>query len=235
VALFYAVENRNPKNRHWRSVKAEPVENQWRASLPILDIHQPLFAFGNVYYANGIALGTSLVRATPAALGNARATDQSSLILASASDDFAGWATASPATDPLPPVPVTTVVTNLPNGIRALTTGIRLPLQTRRPGDPKWRGPKGAALRIQFHSRVDGELAVRVIENDMVAGMATYERKLRFVASPVVQTAILAPQDFTPLRGAPLTSWQKVQVLEIDCLTGRGGEISVVSAEWLPQ
>ena len=235
VALFYAVENRNPKNRHWRSAKAERAGNRWRAPLPVLDTNQPLFAFANVYYANGIALGTALVRVTPATLGNAKATDQPSLILASASDDFAGWATASPATDPLPPVPVTMVVTNLPDGPRALTTGVRLPLQTRRPGDPKWRAPKGAALRLQFNARVDGELAVRVIENDMVAGMATYECKLRLVSSPGVQTATLALGDFTPLRGAPLESWQKVHVLELDYLTGRGGEFSVVNAEWAPQ
>lgn len=233
ATLFYAVENRNPKNRHWRSVTAGRIGNQWRAALPVLDVNQPLFAFANIYYANGIALGSSLVRVTPATLGNAKATDRPSLILSDVSDDFAGWATASPAADPLPPVPVTLVVTNLPGGTRALTTGTRLPLQTRRPSDPKWRAPKGAALRLQYHAGADGEVAVRLIENDMVAGMATYECKLRVAKSPATQPVTLQLSDFIPLRGVPLESWQNVQVLELDCQTGRGGEFSFVKAEWV--
>lgn len=233
ATLFYAVENRNPKNRHWRSVNAERIGNQWRAALPVLDVNQPLFAFANIYYANGIALGSSLLRVTPATLGNAKATDQRTMILSDASDDFAGWSTASPATDPLPPIPVTLVMTNLPGGTRALTTGVRLPLQTRRPGDPKWRAPKGAALRLQYHARVDGELAARLIENDMVAGMATYECKLRLVKSPATQSVTLQLSDFIPLRGVPLESWQNVQVLELDYLTGHSREFSFVKAEWV--
>jgi hypothetical protein len=202
--------------------------------VPVLDIQQPLFAFGNVYCTNGIALGTPLVRVTPAALGAAKATDQPSLVLAEAGDDFAGWATSSPATDPLPPVPVPMLVITGPGGERALAATVRVPLQTRRPGDPKWRGPDGAALRLLVTARADCELAVRVVENDMAQGMATYEHKLKLNRSNSLQAVTLAMREFSPLRGEPLVSWRTIQLLEIETLTGRGGELGLIKAEWVP-
>ncbi len=99
------LENRNPKNRYWRSATGRREGETWTASLPVHDTKQPLFAFANVVYESGVCLSTNLVRVVPGELGAARATDVATDVI----DDFAGgidgWVTQSPATDPVPPIP----------------------------------------------------------------------------------------------------------------------------------
>ena len=86
VDLFYAVENRNPKNRYWRSVTGQRDRRNWTASFPILDPTQPLFAFANVVYESGVCLSTNLVSVVPCELGQARATDSLSPVSTTSHD-----------------------------------------------------------------------------------------------------------------------------------------------------
>ena len=69
VDLFYAVENRNPKNRYWRSAIGHRDGETWAASLPVHDTKQPLFAFANVLYESGVCLSSNLVSVVPDDLG----------------------------------------------------------------------------------------------------------------------------------------------------------------------
>ena len=142
VDLFYAVENRNPKNRYWRSATGRQDEKTWIADLPISDSRQPLFAFANVFYASGVCLSTNLVSIIPSELGHASATDQTSLLI----DDFAtgtdGWVTSSPATDPIPPVPNLLTSAVGPEGKPGISVSGPIALLTHKLGDPKWR-PSG--------------------------------------------------------------------------------------------
>ena len=139
VELYYAIANRNPKNRYWRSAAGQANAGAWSASLPVLDTKQPLFAFANVTYQSGICLSSQLVTVIPAELGEARATDTQSTTIDDSSDGLDGWVTRSPATDPIPPVPSILRATTGPDGKPGITTTTAIPVMTHKLGDPKWR------------------------------------------------------------------------------------------------
>ena len=117
VDLFYAVENRNPKNRYWRSAIGRRDGATWTAGLPVHDTKQPLFAFANVVYESGVCLSSNLVSVVPDDLGAARATDTPTTVIDDFSDGIDGWVTRSPATDPIPPVPSLLRAVNGPGGV----------------------------------------------------------------------------------------------------------------------
>ena len=142
---------------------------------------KPLFAFANVFYASGVCLSTNLVSVVRAELGQAKATDQPSLLI----DDFAngtdGWATSSPATDSMPPVPNLLTAAVGPEGKPGITVTRPVALTTHKLGDPKWRGPEDARLQFQIHSTAnsDGCLVVEAeIEGTGFQGMNGHQPRL---------------------------------------------------------
>ena len=146
VDLFYAVENRNPKNRYWRATSGQQDGGTWTASLPVLDTKQPLFAFANVVYESGVCLSSNLVTIIPDDLGAAMATDTPTMLIDEFSHGIDGWVTRSPATDPILPVPSLLRIGNGPDGLPGVTVTQAIPILTHKVGDPKWRGPEGTSL-----------------------------------------------------------------------------------------
>jgi len=224
VEFYYAVENRNPKNRFWRSAAGRLSEGVWRASLPILDVNQPLFAYANVHYASGICLGTSLLTTTPAALGRVMATDAHSLLI----DDFAqgigDWVTRSPATDPIPPVPSLLRAAKGPDGQPGITVTRAIPILTHKVGDPKWRGPDGAALQLQVFVRTARELKIVLHEEDFTRHWKQFTARVTLQPGQAWQTLTLGAEDFQTDKGEKPANWRKVNLLEINSAGGPGEE-----------
>lgn len=234
VDLFYAVENRNPRNRYWRSATGGRDRDIWTADLPILDPSQPLFAFANVLYESGVCLSTNLVPVVPSELGDARTTDQPSLVIDDFSTGTDGWVTSSPATDPIPPVPhlLTTVVG--PEGKPGITVTRPIALTTHKVGDPRWRGPEGTQLQFQVHVRSPRMLRVVVHEREFAIGWAQYAAEVVLEPGEGWQTITLPASAFSTDQGEHLNGWAKVQQLELKTTGGAGDEPIYTKFRWVP-
>lgn len=224
VDLFDAIENRNPKNRYWRSVDSRRDGETWTASLPVLDTKQPLFAFANVLYESGVCLSSNLVAVVPDDLGAARATDAPTLVIDDFSHGVEGWVTRSPATDPLPPVPSLLRAVKGPDGLPGLTVTRAIPILTHKVGDPKWRGPEGASLRFRVFVRAPRTVRLVLHEKEFAPGWTQYARELRWIPQDDWQSVHLKAEDFTTEKGERLKSWNRVNMLELDSKGGPGAE-----------
>jgi dienelactone hydrolase len=234
VDFFYAVENRNPKNRYWRSVMGRREQKPWIAELPILDPRQPLFAFANVFYESGVCLSTNLVSVVPSTLGHAKATDRPSLLI----DDFGtgteGWVTSSPATDPIPPVPNLLTSAVGPEGKSGITVTRPIALTTHKLGDPKWRGPKNAKLQFQVHVRAPRTLRIVMHENEFAIGWTEYASEIALEPANGWRTITLSADAFSTEKGQHLTGWGDVQQLELKTAGGAGEEPIYSAFRWMP-
>ena len=147
VDIYYAVDP-HVLTRFWRDARAQRRGEQWVGRCPILRVEQPLFVLANVTYRfardvrkprtgkpydRRFTITSPMATVRPAELARARvrATDAPSRPI----EDFArgwhdwfrlGWAN-----------PVHWVAT------------------TRKPKDPKWRGPDGARLLLDVRSARD--------------------------------------------------------------------------------
>jgi dienelactone hydrolase len=224
VDVFYAVENRNPKNRYWRSTIGHSDGKLWAASLPIHDTKQPLFAFGNVLYESGICLSSNFVSVVPADLGNARATDVSTPLIDDFSHGVDGWVTSSTATDPIIPVPSLLRLVNGPDGLPGITVTQAIPILTHKVGDPRWRGLEGASLQVRVHVRSARTVRVVLHEKEFALGWTQYARELNLAPGDGWQTITLTASDFKTDKGEKLKGWSEVKMLELDSKGGPGAE-----------
>ncbi len=234
VDLFYAVENRNPKNRYWRSVTEHREQEAWIADLPIADPGQPIFAFANVLYASGVCLSTNLVFAVPSTLGHAKATDRPSLLI----DDFGtgtdGWVTSSPGTDPIPPVPNFLISAAGPEGRSGITVTRPIALTTHKLGDPKWRGPAHAKFQFLVHVGTPRTLRIVMHEKEFAIGWTQYAAEVALKPEKGWRTISLPAEAFSTDKGERLKGWADVQQLELKT-TGVGGDEPIYSEfRWVP-
>ena len=234
VDLFYAVNNRNPKNRYWRSVTGRRKQESWLAELSIADPRQPLFAFANVLYASDVSLSTNLVSVVPSALGHARATDRPSLVI----DDFGtgtdAWVTSSPATDPIPPVPNFLALAVGPEGKVGITVTRPVTLTTHKLGDPKWRGPEHAKFQLQVHVRAPRTLGIVMHEKEFAIGWTQYAAEVALKPEKGWRTVSLPAKAFVSDKGEHLRDWGDVQQLELKT-AGIGGDEPIYGEfRWVP-
>ena len=231
--LFYALENRNPKNRYWRSAIGQKDGEAWTAGLPVHDTKQPLFAFANVLYESGVCLSSNLVSVVPDELGMARATDAPTTVIDDFSDGIDGWVTRSPATDPIPPVPSLLRAVNGPGGVPGVTVTQAIPILTHKVGDPKWRGPVGASLQFRVHVRAARTVRVVMHEREFAPGWTQYAKELRLTPEEGWQTVTLTAGDFTTDKGERLRGWRGVKMLELDSKGGPGEEPIFGEFRWV--
>jgi dienelactone hydrolase len=234
VDLYYAAENRNPKNRYWRSATGRLDQKAWTAELSIPDPRQPLFAFANVLYTSGVCLSTNLTSVVPSELGHARATDRPSLLI----DDFAtginGWVTSSPATDPIPPVPNLLTSAVGPDGKLGISVSRPIALLTHKLGDPKWRGPEDAKLQFQVHVRAPRKMRVVMHEKEFAIGWTQYAAEVALEPGEGWRTITLPADAFSTDKGVHLKGWGDVQQLELKTAGGAGDEPLYAAFRWMP-
>ena len=234
VDLFYAVENRNPKNRYWCSATVRRDQKTWIAELSIPDPRQPLFAFANVLYNSGVCVSTNLVSVIPSEHRHAKATDIPLLLI----DDFAtgtdGWVTSSPATDPIPPVPNLLTSAVGPEGKSGITVTRSIALTTHKLGDPKWRGPKDAKLQFQVHVRSPKKLRVVMHEKEFAIGWTQYAAEIALEPGEGWRTITFSADAFTTDKGDHLKGWGAVRQLELKTTGGAGDEPIYGAFRWVP-
>lgn len=233
VDIYYGLENWNSKNRFWRSAESRRTDDRWEALAPVFDVASPLFAFANVTYRSGVCLSSRLVANAPGLVGAARATDVAETLI----DDFAhgntGWVTNSTATDPLVPVPELLRVKEGPEHRMGITVTSPIALFTHRIGDPKWRGPAGAALEFKVFTAAPRKIKVAIYEKEFSIGQRRYVREIDVQPAEGWQTFRFPPADFRDDQSQPLTGWGAAQMLELTTAGTGGAEPLYTDFRWV--
>jgi dienelactone hydrolase len=230
VHIYYSIDP-DPQARFWRSADANKSGATWIATLPIMSVRQPLFAFANVHYrldkaepvqfakpTRTFAISSALHTATPEKLQKAdvKATDQPTLLIDDFSKGWQDWYRLS-ADNPH-----------------------HWQFWTRKITDPKWRGKSGYEMAFDVQSEKPNELVVVLTENFF----RSYRGKRRdFVAvvtlkaSDGFQPVQLKPSDFKAADGdGSLSSWENLDLLGLRAYYGsRREKVTVGSTEWSGQ
>ena len=136
VEMFYALKNPCSFNRSWRDAAAVRQGDRWVGSLPVLNVEDYVFGYANVTYDNTIVLSTDFNAAIPSKLGNAKATDKPSDVIASSS--YGEWTNVAEVEGP--------------KGIKGFrSTNNQRGSGTEQLYDPKWRAPANASLGFKFY------------------------------------------------------------------------------------
>ena len=206
VHIMYAVDP-DPQARFWRTAEATKDADHWTATLPILSVDQPLFAFANVHYrldqpqpvpfarpTSTFAISSLLHTARPSKLQTAKvnATDEPSLLIDKFSHGWRDWYRLS-ADNPH-----------------------HWQTWTRKITDPKWRGPVGSKLTFNVRSEKPNDLVVVLTVNFFRPYRGN---KVDYIAviplkAGKTQTVGLLIADFKSVNdGSPLKSWKQVDLL----------------------
>ena len=208
VKIFYSVDP-DPRSRFWRDAEATRDGKRWWAKLPVMDLNRPVFAFANVFYklpkqavlprgqtVDEVCISSLFHEAKPKQLKAAgvKASGQRERVIDDFARGFHDWFTIN---------------------------GNHRPLWqhwTRKVTDPKWRGPKGAALALTIQSEQPNVLAFVLKEN----AWRGYRGKQRvYVAEArlkggAAETVALGLNDFKcTTDGAPPKSWAEMDQLGI--------------------
>ena len=218
VRVYYSVDP-DPRARFWRSAEATRADDTWRASLPIEDLKQPLFAFANVGYnlpekapvlhavaASRRQVSSALQSARPAKLAEARIkpTNPPTRLLDDWSAGWRDWYTLSG---------------DNPH---------HWEFSTRKVGDSRWRGAKGEKLKISVASAEANELVVVLTEN-FFRGYRGKSRELAAVArlpgggKPV--EIILQASDFKDSTGEAAKDWANADILGFRAYVEKDGKL----------
>ena len=218
VLIYYSVDP-DPRARFWRSAEARKTGPTWTASLPILAVDQPLFAFANVVYKSKqvasepyarpteqFAISSMLHTAVPDRLKTAevKATDEPSLLIDDFTHGWRDWYTLSP---------------DNPH---------HWEFSTRKLTDPKWQGQAGQRLTIDVQSEQPNEWVVVLTENFF----RSYRGKSQEFVAVVnlnggadMQSLSLEPNDFKSSDGEALSSWKNVDLLSLRAYYEKGGKL----------
>lgn len=225
VQILYSIDP-DPQARFWRTATATRKGNRWEASLPIMSLDEPLFAFANVHYGlpkpesvpfanptSRFALSSRLHTATPSVLKKAdvRPGDRLSDLI----DDFSrGWQDWYELN------------ANNPHHWQ---------YWTRKISDAKWRGRKGDRLTLDLTTEKPNELVVALTQNFF----RSYRGRSRdYVATVKLaagrQTVRLNVSDFKSVDdGSPLTSWGQLDLLGLRAFYEvRGTKKLLGSRQW---
>jgi dienelactone hydrolase len=218
VNIYYSTDA-YPQSRFWRTAEVSHDAHGWTAPLPVSDGSEPLRAFANVSYRNGLSLSTRLLtvaRQTLRQHGIRPVEEKTSVI-----DDFSAGARDWFVPQAGPNLVLSTVepfrIVDGTAGGRAVTFAPGAwSIATRKLGDPRWSAPAGAALQISVKAESANSFYVIATENEF-----RRDRKTRVFLAPakvegggVWQTIVLRPADFRLAEGEEtLPSWDQVNLL----------------------
>ena len=135
VEMWYSLKNPVPHERSWRDARCVRAGDSWVGSMPVLNVDDYVFGYGNITYDNAVVRSTDFNAAVPSKLGKAKVTDS---FTATGSDALSAWTDTAEAEGP--------------GGVK----GIR-PIDNTKGTfseqfmDPKCIAPKRGRLRIKFY------------------------------------------------------------------------------------
>ncbi len=248
IDVYYALGDKRPQARFWRLVPGSRAGDHWRASLPVLDIWDDVYAFANVTYEDGVCLSTPLQHAIPAQLHSqvrhvwaqpdkAQATLTWEPVLGAGADS---WKFLGGYTDPLPDWTHLTYGRDPVHGpFAAFDTkhlGATPPVQlyTHILGDPQFQGRPGQALVLTVRgSFTAAGLTIALVEQDRSLHARRYVTAVpagdlgpgwREVTLPLERFE--APDKRHPAR------WQDVDKLEVRGQAAPGEPVQFARLRW---
>lgn len=159
VQIYQCLKTANNTARFWRDVKSVRKGNTWIAKLPVLNVNDYVFSYGNIRYDNNCVISSDFEAVIPVKLGKALATDKKENNL---SDSTGLWSNTGPA-----------------EGVGGIK-GFR-PLNnykgtsSKQFSDPKWKAPEGVKLNFKFYCTQPQKI-IMIVNNK-------YEIKIDITAS----------------------------------------------------
>jgi dienelactone hydrolase len=223
VEIYYALGDKIPPARYWRSAPVPQNAGRWEAVLPIMDAGDSLTVFANVRYRSGVCLSSNLTHAIPARIGPAKATLLWSPTLEHGRDGLENWVYTAAYTDPnISASYLRTQADGQYGPCLTLNTDLfgnpmTFNISTHLLGDPQFQGRERSALAFRVKGGFTEEgLTVSVIENDWGPRSKTYSARIEKTAlDSGWQEIVLPPSRFVSADGKTLTDWKGVDRLEI--------------------
>lgn len=224
VRIFYSLDP-YPQSRFWRSAEVSRRGASWTAPLPLTDTTRGLWVYATVRYQSGLLLSSRMARANASELHKCGVlqTDPPQALI----DDFRNgardWFVPSVPPNPLLGEARYFETADGPYGGRAVAVqperGPRWRMATRKTGDPKWRGPAGAALELVMQSRDPHSIVVLATENEWRRPKRTriFAAKVQLRGGAAWEHLHVGLEQFHPLEGeGALKSWNDVNLLTIE-------------------
>ena len=204
VEIFYALKNPCSFNRSWRDATAVRQGDRWVGSLPVLNVDDYVFGYANVTYDNTIVLSTDFNAAIPSKLGNAKATDRPSDVIASSS--YGEWTNVAEVEGP--------------KGIKGFrSTNNQRGSGTEQLYDPKWRAPANASLGLKFyctepqavvlsggdHNQYAVTLEITASDEWQEMGVPAERLVSKFDQKPMKEWSVVGNLQLQPKAGSDLT------------------------------
>jgi dienelactone hydrolase len=240
IDVYYALGDKRPQVRFWRTAAATRNGKEWRAALPVMDAWEDVRAFANVSYRSGVCLSTSLAHAIPAQLGKARATLAWTASLGHGADGLSHWKFLGAYTDPsldwshLKTGRDDEVGPFLTFNAERLGDPIPVQLYTHLVGDPQHQGRAGLALAFRCRGEFTAEgLTLTLIEEDRSLRARSYSATVPGKElAPGWREVVLPLSRFVDAQGHSPASWQVLDKLEIRGKAARRDPPRIARLRW---
>ena len=215
VEIFFALKNPCSFNRSWRDAAAVRQGDRWVGSLPVLNVEDYVFGYANVTYDNTIVLSTDFNAAIPSKLGNAKATDKPSDVIASSS--YGEWTNVAEVEGP--------------KGIKGFrSTNNQRGSGTEQLYDPKWRAPANASLGFKFYCTEPQTVLLAAGDHGQ------YAVELEITASDEWQEMVVpAERLISKFDQKPMKAWSVVGNLQLQPKAGSDlTKVLFAEFRWVP-
>jgi dienelactone hydrolase len=236
IRMHYSIENEYPITRFWRDVISTNGKPE-SGALDYLDANRPVYAFANVFYADGLCLSSNLAVVVPAKLNLSDSSDEASLLIDDFADGYRDWIFVPAYTDPTEDWTYLRLGVG-PDGTAGLTLNpnrIRdsFHIGTNKPGDPKWRGPVGAKLAFSVQCTEPNQLSVDVIERQWQFESKTFTAQIVVPGGKGWREIVVSTSDFLD-DGVALANWNAVDRLELRAKNWKGDLPLFGRFRWIP-
>jgi hypothetical protein len=190
VEMWYSLKNPVPHQRSWRDARCVRVGDLWVGKMPVLNVDDYVFGYGNITYDTTVVRSTDFNAAIPSKLGKAQATDS---LAATGSDALSAW------TD--------TVEAEGQGGIKAIR-----PIDNNKGTfseqfmDPKWTAFRNSSLGIKFYCT---EPQIAIISAD-----DTFQGVIEITASDNWQEMVVPASKLIGKENRPMKDWFGVRKIQ---------------------
>ena len=221
ISLFVAHIQKAGAYRNWRSEHVERVtEGEYLARVSVLSASDPVYAFVNVRYSDGLVISSKVSCIIPSALSVTPAPQSFKRLIYDSGMGISDWLVLSgDAADRA--ISMRTGPHNLEgvSGASGLLTTFRL-------ADPSFKGRDGSALQFTVYSPVRQSVNFGIRVSD--AGFSKFVCVKTFAGEEAWIKFSLSPSDFKG-AGVALTDWSGVLTLEIES----AAPVAVSSLLWV--
>jgi len=229
VSFFAAHAQENSAFRNWRSYEVSKTsDTEYSVHVPVYSALEPVFAFANIRYSNGIILSTSVERAIPNALSVLPTETSGKRLMYDASMGISDWMLLCDGerkedSNLKKKCPLTVSGVIAPCRVAKLTmkkcsmeiegiTSLCHRLTTLRLADSQFVGPRGASLQLSIYTKKPQKIAFNIQSSK---DMQRYTSTQTLDKSDSWHKVMLQSSNFRSQSGT-LSDWDSVLTFEIE-------------------